>query len=293
MKIGALEAGGTKMVMGIFSREGERLVEHTIPTISPKETVPHMQAFFAEHDVDALGVAAFGPLDLSRSSPTYGTITSTPKLAWQNYPLLKELSGGRLPSAIDTDVNSAVLAEIKLGAAIGLQSAAYVTVGTGIGAGICVEGQLVHGLMHPEVGHMLLRPHPEDSNPNGVCPYHDGCLEGLASGPAIDARIKGDARRLADDDPTFDIEACYLAQMCVNLILTASPQRIILGGGVMKRKILFDKVRAGTMKLLNGYIGHAAILERIHEYIVPPKLFPVSGLIGAYLLGLRAYEENE
>jgi fructokinase len=253
--------------------------------------MPHMQAFFARHDVDALGVAGFGPLDLSRTSPTYGHITSTPKLAWQNYPLLHELSGG-LPSAIDTDVNAAVLAEIRLGAAVGLQSAAYVTVGTGIGAGICVEGQLVHGLMHPEVGHMLLRPHPKDPNPKGVCPYHDGCLEGLASGPAIGARIKGDARDLAEDDPTFDIEACYLAQMCVNLILTVSPQRIILGGGVMKRKALFNKVRNETMILLNGYVRHAAILERIHEYIVPPKLFPVSGLIGAYLLGLRAYEEE-
>jgi len=291
MKIGALEAGGTKMVMGIFSREGERLAEHTIPTLTPSETMPQMQAFFAEHEVDALGVAAFGPLDLSRASPTYGYITSTPKLAWQNYPLLSQLSGGRnLPCAIDTDVNAAVLAEMMLGAAMGLQSAAYVTVGTGIGAGICVEGQPVHGLMHPEVGHMLLRPHPEDTNPKGVCPYHDGCLEGVASGPAIDARINGDARNLADDDPTFDIEAYYLAQMCVNLILTASPQRIILGGGVMKRKILYDKVRKETVRLLNGYVRHGAILVKIREYIVSPSLFPVSGLIGAYLLGLRAYE---
>ena len=137
---------------------------------------------------------------------------------------------------------------------------------------------------------MLLRPHPEDPNSKGVCPYHDGCLEGLASGPAIGERIKGDPRKLKDDDPTFDIEACYLAQMCANLILTVSPRRIILGGGVMKRKILFHKVRSETMRLLNGYVRHGDILERINEYIVPPRLFPVSGLIGAYLLGLRAYE---
>ncbi len=294
MKIGALEAGGTKMVLGIFSQEGVVLDQLTIPTTQPWTTAQTMQDFFAKQQVDALGVAGFGPLDLNPASNTYGHITSTPKLAWRNFPLLENLCGGRgIPRAIDTDVNAAVLAETKLGAAKGLQTAVYVTVGTGIGGGIIVEGHLVHGMLHPEVGHMLLRPHPDDPNPRGVCPYHDGCLEGLASGPAIGERIKGDARTLQDDDPTFDVEAYYLAEMCVNLVLTVSPQRIILGGGVMERKSLFDKVRRETQRLLNGYVQDRLILEEIDQYIVPPKLFPLSGLVGAYLLGLDAYERAQ
>ncbi len=294
MKIGALEAGGTKMVLGIYSQEGKVLDQETLPTMEPAETVPKIQAFFAQHQVDALGVGGFGPLDLDRNSLTYGSITSTPKLAWRNYPLLPKLCEDRkIPCAIDTDVNAAVLAETKLGAAKGLTSAAYVTIGTGIGAGIMAEGKLVHGLLHPEIGHILLRSHGQDPNPKGVCPYHEGCLEGLASGPAIGARVQGDARTLPDADPTFEIEAYYLAQMCVTLILTVSPQRIILGGGVMERKALFDKVRSETVRLLNGYVQHAQILSKIDEYIVPPKLFPLSGLVGAYLLGLAAYQQAE
>ena len=293
MKIGALETGGTKMVMGIFSKNGEKLEEKTLPTLTPLETMPQIKAFFEEHQVDALGIASFGPLDLDKSSPSYGCITSTPKIPWQNYPLLSSVCAGRkIPCAIDTDVNAAVLAEMKLGAAKGLSSAVYVTVGTGVGGGICVENQLVHGLLHPEVGHMLLRTHPLDRNPKGICPYHDGSLEGLASGPAISAQVGGDGKTLPDDDDAFTVEAYYLAQMCVNLILTVSPQRILIGGGVMERKSLFDKVRNETLRLLNGYLCHDAILERIDEYIVPPALFPVSGLVGAYLLGLYAFEKE-
>ena len=150
----------------------------------------------------------------------------------------------------------------------------------------------MHGLLHPEVGHMLLRPHPDDPNPRGVCPYHDGCLEGLAAGPAIGARIGGDARDLPDDHPTFRLEAHYLAQMCVNLILTVSPQRIVLGGGVMQRAALFPMVRAETLRLLGGYVQSPAVLEHIDKYIVAPALFPVSGLVGSYLIGKRALEER-
>ena len=288
-KIGALEAGGTKMVLGIFTTEGEELDRLTLPTLTPEQTVPPMLAFFDKHAIDALGIGSFGPLELNPSAPQYGSITSTPKLAWKDYPLLKALLNGRaIPSAIDTDVNAAVLAEAEMGAAKGLTDAVYITVGTGIGGGVLSGGKLVHGLLHPEVGHMLLRPHPLDPNPRGVCPYHDGCLEGLAAGPAIGARIGGDARDLPDDHPTFAVEAEYLAQMCVNLILTVSPQRIILGGGVMQRESLFPMVRARTLALLNGYVQSPAVLERMDSLIVPPALFPVSGLIGAYLLGKRA-----
>ncbi len=289
MKIGALEAGGTKMVLGIFDGEGAELERLTLPTETPEITMPKMIDFFRAHEVNALGVGSFGPLDLNPASPTYGYITSTPKLAWRNYPLLSSLAGGRdIPSAIDTDVNAAIIAEVELGAAQGCQSAVYITVGTGVGGGVYINGQTVHGLLHPEVGHMLLRPHPDDSNPRGVCPYHDGCLEGLAAGPGLGARVGGDARDLPDDHPTFEIEAYYLAQMCVNLILTVSPERIILGGGVMQRKSLFAMVRRETVRLLNGYVQSPAILEHIDGYIVQPELFPVSGLVGSYLIGKRA-----
>lgn len=285
--IGALEAGGTKMVLAIYDEAGSELERKTLPTRTPEETMPEMTAFFRA--VDALGVGSFGPLDLRHDSPTYGCITSTPKLAWRNYPLLPRLLDGRdIPAAIDTDVNAAVIAEAELGAARGCASAVYITVGTGVGGGVYLNGQTVHGLLHPEVGHMLLRPHPDDPTPQGVCPYHDGCLEGLAAGPAIAARVGGDARELEDGDPAFRIEAHYLAQMCVNLIVTLSPERIILGGGVMQRAALLPMVRQETVRLLNGYVQADAVLKDIDRYIVAPELFPLSGLVGSYLLGKRA-----
>lgn len=285
--IGALEAGGTKMVLAIYDEAGSELERKTLPTRTPEETMPEMTAFFRA--VDALGVGSFGPLDLRRDSPTYGCITSTPKLAWRNYPLLPRLLDGRdIPAAIDTDVNAAVIAEAELGAARGCASAVYITVGTGVGGGVYLNGQTVHGLLHPEVGHMLLRPHPDDPTPRGVCPYHDGCLEGLAAGPAIAARVGGDARELEDGDPAFRIEAHYLAQMCVNLIVTLSPERVILGGGVMQRAALLPMVRQETVRLLNGYVQADAVLKDIDRYIVAPELFPLSGLVGSYLLGKRA-----
>ena len=321
-KIGALEAGGTKMVLAVYDGDGQELERLTIPTEAPEITMPRMTGFFRDHAIDALGVGSFGPLDLNPASPTYGNITSTPKLKWRNYPLLKGLLDGRdIPAAIDTDVNAAVIAEVECGAARGCESAVYITVGTGVGGGVYVGGRTVHGLLHPEVGHMLLRPHPDDPNPRGVCPYHDGCLEGLAAGPAIGARIGGDARealvqidalsRRGLDAQVFarevaehlraaaivalvglESEAHYLAQMCVNLILTVSPQRIVLGGGVMQRAALFPMVRAETLRLLGGYVQSPAVLEHIDEYIVAPALFPVSGLVGSYLIGKRALEER-
>ncbi|MBE0600637.1 MAG: ROK family protein [Firmicutes bacterium] len=288
-RIGALEGGGTKMVLGVFDEQGNELQRHTRPTLSPDETVPAMLRFFAEQRIDALGIAMFGPLELHPDSPAYGCITTTPKLQWRHCNIVQALAGAlHIPCALETDVNAAALAEAQVGAARGLHDAVYITVGTGIGGGVLSGGNLVHGLLHPEVGHMLLRPHPDDPNPKGVCPYHDGCLEGLAAGPAIGARVQGDARALHDDHPAFQLEAHYLAQMFVNLILTVSPQRIILGGGVMERKALFPMIRKETQRLLNGYVQSPAVAEQIGEYIVPPALFPVSGLIGAYILGKQA-----
>ena len=291
-KIGALEAGGTKMVLAVYDENGQELERMTIPTETPEKTMPVMIDFFKSRGVDALGVGSFGPLDLDPASPTYGNITSTPKLAWKDYPLLKNLLDGRdIPAGIDTDVNAAIIAEVEMGAARGCESAVYVTVGTGIGGGVYVNGKTAHGLLHPEVGHMLLRPLPDDPIPHGVCPYHDGCLEGLAAGPAIGARIGGDAKNLPDDHPAFEMEAHYLAQMCVNLIVTLSPQRIVLGGGVMQRDCILPMVRKETVRLLGGYVQSPMITEKIDEYIVAPELFPVSGLVGSFLIGLRALKE--
>lgn len=292
-KIGALEAGGTKMVLAVYDEAGQELERLTLPTETPDKTMPPMQAFFRSHGIDALGVGSFGPLALGKDDPNYGAITTTPKLAWRNYPLLQRLTEGLdIPSAIDTDVNAAALAEAEAGAARGCRSAVYVTIGTGIGAGICIDGKPVHGMLHPEAGHMLLRPHPDDPLPRGVCPYHDGCLEGLAAGPALGARANGNAKDLPDDHPLFALEAHYLAQMCVNLILTLSPEKIILGGGVMQRASLFPMIRRETQRLLGGYVQTEQVLTGIDGYIVPPALYPVSGLYGSYLLGRQALEQN-
>ena len=288
MKIGAVETGGTKIVMSIYDDAGQVQARESIPTETPALAMPKLTAFL--RGVEALGIGSFGPLELDPASPAYGSITTTPKLAWRNYPLLPQLCAAlglpRARCAIDTDVNAAALAEARLGAARGLDSVVYVTVGTGIGAGIYAEGKLVHGLTHPEVGHILLRPLPEDPIPNGVCPYHEGCLEGLAAGPALGKRAGCDARTLPDDDPVFLLEARYLAQMCMTLVLTLSPQRILLGGGVMARQSLFPLVRAETLRLLNGYVQSKGIQS--DDFIQPPMLYPDSGLMGSYLLGRQA-----
>ena len=289
MRIGALEAGGTKMVLGIFAEEGHLLEDTRIPTRMPAQTMPEIIAFFQEKGIEKLGIGTFGPVDLRPDSPDYGSITATPKLDWRNFPLLSTLSEAlRVPCAIDTDVNAAALAECRLGAARGCENAVYVTVGTGVGAGICVGGKPVHGLMHPEAGHMLLKPHPLDPLPQGICPYHESCLEGLASGPAIAKRAGTGAENLPEDDPVFTLESNYLAQMCVNLIMILSPEKIILGGGVLGNPHLLDLVRKETVRLLGGYIQVPEVTARIDSYIVLPELFPISGLIGAWLLGRDA-----
>ena len=289
MRIGALEAGGTRMVLGIFDEEGHLLEDTRFPTKSPAQTVPDIISFFREKGIEKLGIAAFGPVDLRKNSPSYGTITSTPKLDWRNYPMLSSLADAlAVPCAIDTDVNAAVLAECRLGAARDCENAVYVNVGTGIGAGVCVNGKPVHGLMHPEVGHMLLKPDPNDPLPQGICPYHDSCLEGLASDPSIAKRAGAPTDSLRYDDPVFTLEADYLAQMCVNLIMTVSPERIMIGGSVLQKEYLLDRIRKETVRLLGGYIQAPEITARIDSYLVMPELYPISGLIGAWLLGREA-----
>ena len=289
MLFGTLEAGGTKMVLSVGNEQNELLEQAVIPTESPEKTIPAMIGWFRDKGIAALGIGTFGPVDLDPDSPTYGWITRTPKPGWRDTPLLPPMRDALgVPARIDTDVNAAALAEWRLGAAKGLNSCLYVTVGTGIGAGLVIEGKLVHGLVHPELGHMLLRQEPEDRTPAGFCPYHQGCLEGLASGPAIAKRWGRDARDLPPDHEAWELEAAYLAQMCMNAVCAFSPEKIILGGGVMQQKHLFPLIRQKTQELLNGYICAREITEEIDSYIVEPGLGTKSGATGALLLARMA-----
>ena len=293
MFYGALEAGGTKMVLSHMKENGAMLCRETIPTTTPEETMPRMLAFFREHPIDALGVACFGPLDLNPKSETYGSITATPKLAWRDYPIMTAFRDAlNIPVAIDTDVNAAALAESQLGAGRGLSSCLYVTVGTGIGGGLIVHGKPVHGLVHPELGHQLLTPHPDDPAPDGFCPYHKHCLEGLAAGPAIEKRWGKPGSELPANHPAWELETEYLAQMCHNAIMSFSPERIILGGGVMQQSFLFTLIREKTLRLLGGYVVSPEVEDRLINYIVKPGLGVHSGVMGAWLLARGAYEAN-
>ena len=289
MLLGALEAGGTKMVCALGDENGEILERASFPTREQEPTIADIVGFFRGRGIEALGVSCFGPLDLNESSPTYGNITTTPKPGWRDAPLrarLMEALG--VPVGIDTDVNGAALGEALLGAGRGLDSLVYYTIGTGIGGGYYYRGMLLHGLVHPEMGHVLMRPHPQDPAPHGFCPYHDGCLEGLACGKAMEKRWGVPARELAPEHIAWTIEAEYLAQMCVSTILTLSPERIVLGGGVMHQLHLFPMVRRRTLEMLGGYVAHPSVLEHIDEYIVPPALGDNSGAKGSLLLAVRA-----
>lgn len=288
---GALEAGGTKMVLSYLDERGTMLERLSIPTRTPEETMPEMIGFFRAHPVDALGIGCFGPLDLNPQSGTFGYITATPKLPWRNYPIVRAFREALgVPVGLDTDVNGAALAEAMLGAAKGLGSCLYVTVGTGIGGGVVMGGRPVHGLVHPEFGHQLMRPAPGDPMPEGCCPYHKGCLEGLASGPAIEKRWGVSAKELPPEHPAWEIESEYLAQMCHNAIMTFSPEKIILGGGVMQQKFLLPIIRRKVLALLGGYICSPVVEAGLAEYIVEPGLDVNSGVMGAYLLAKEALE---
>ena len=289
MLLGALEAGGTKMVCALGNEKGEVFERESFPTREPEPTVSDIISYFAGRGIEALGVSSFGPLDLNEDSSTYGSITTSPKPGWQNVPLRTRLMDALgVPVGIDTDVNGAALGEALLGAGKGLKSLVYYTIGTGVGGGAYDHGRLLHGLVHPEMGHMLLRPHADDPAPHGFCPYHDGCLEGMACGKAIEQRWGVPARELPPEHIAWQIEAEYLAQMCVNTIVMLSPQRIVLGGGVMHQEHLFPMVRKRTLELLGGYVAHPAILEHIDSYIVPPALGNNSGAVGSLLLAVRA-----
>ncbi|WP_300572227.1 ROK family protein [uncultured Acetatifactor sp.] len=288
MLIGGIEAGGTKMVCAVGDENGVVKDRTSFPTRQPEETFADMIAYYRNWDIQALGIGCFGPVDLNRQSRTYGYITKTPKPGWGNCDIVgafKDALG--VPVGFDTDVNGAVLGEVTWGAAKGLDSAIYITIGTGVGVGVYVNGGLLHGLVHPEGGHILLIRHPKDTY-EGKCPFHKNCVEGLAAGPSIEARWGKKAAELADRDEVWEMEAYYIAQAITDYILSYSPQKIILWGGVMHQEKLFGMVRKEVLNLLNGYVAHETITEHIDQYIVPPALGEDPGIMGAIKLGLDA-----
>ncbi len=288
MLIGGIEAGGTKMVCAVGDENGVIQDRVSFPTRQPEETFADMVAYYKGKDIKALGIGCFGPVDLDRKSKTYGYITKTPKAGWSNCNIVGAFEDALgVPVGFDTDVNGAVLGEVTWGAAKGLDSAIYITIGTGVGVGVYVNGGLLHGLVHPEGGHILLMKHPKDTY-EGKCPFHKTCMEGLAAGPSIEARWGKKAAELADRDEVWELEAYYIAQAITDYILTYSPQKIILWGGVMHQEKLFGMVRKEVQRLLNGYVAHEMITERIDEYIVPPALGEDPGIKGAIKLGLDA-----
>lgn len=287
MVLGALEAGGTKMVCAIGNEQGQVLERISIPTVSPKETMPEMIAFFRKYNIEALGIGCFGPINPVRGTVTYGYITSTPKLAWQNYNIVgtfEEALG--CPVGFDTDVNASMLGEVTFGAARGLDSCIYVTIGTGVGVGVYVNGGLLHGMMHPEAGHILLQRHPSDLYV-GKCPFHGNCLEGLASGPAIEERWGAKGVELSERQEVWELEAYYIAQACVNYTLTYAPRRIILGGGVMHQEQLFPMIRGQYRELMAGYVDTPELRD-LDSYIVPCSLEENQGIMGCLQLAAEA-----
>ena len=292
MRLGALEAGGTKMVCAIGDESGKIYEQVSIPTETPEITMPKLISYFEERKIEALGIGCFGPIDPDKKSETYGYITSTPKLAWADYNIVGTMEKSlMIPVGFDTDVNGSVLGEVTFGQAKGKNCVVYVTIGTGVGAGIYIEGKLLHGMLHPEAGHILLTQRQDDTY-EGTCPYHKTCLEGLAAGPAIEARWGRKAVELKDDARVWDLEAYYIAQAIVNYILILSPQMIILGGGVMHQEQLFPKIRSYVKKMMNGYIKTKEMADLDH-YIVPASLHDDQGIMGALELGRRALMKEE
>ena len=288
MRIGALEAGGTKMVCAIGDETGTIYEQESFPTVTPEETLPQLLDYFKGKEIEALGIACFGPIDLDRDSDTYGYITTTPKTAWMNTDIAGYFANClNVPVGFDTDVNGSLLGEGTYGQAKGLGDAGYYTIGTGVGAGVMSGGKLVHGAMHPEAGHMLLRVREDDPMPEGICPFHGACLEGMAAGPSIEKRWGKKAIEMKDDARVWDLEAYYLAQCMVTTTLMLSPKIIILGGGVMHQTQLFPLVREKTRELLNGYIKNDTVNDMDH-YIVPASLHDDQGIMGCLKLGFDA-----
>ncbi|MDQ7029833.1 MAG: ROK family protein [Ardenticatenia bacterium] len=288
---GGIEAGGTKFVCAVGHGPDALLDEVRIPTTTPEETLARVVAFFRPYGAElcAVGIASFGPVDVRPGSPTYGFITTTPKPGWAHTPIVHIVAEAlNVPVGFDTDVNGAALGEHLWGAGRGLDAFLYLTVGTGIGGGGLVNGKRLHGLLHPEMGHMRL-PHDRERDPfPGLCPFHGDCLEGLASGPAIEARWGRPPHTLPPDHPAWALEAEYLGIALANLTFVFSPQRLVVGGGVMQPPHLWPQVRAAFVRALGNYVDLPALGQHVEDYLVPPHLGPRAGVLGAIALAVEA-----
>lgn len=283
--IALIEAGGTKFILGVADADHQIVARTRIETTRPDETIPAAIAWFQEqaNDYAAMGIASFGPLELNPESPQWGHITKTAKPHWSGADVVGPFAAALgCPVAIDTDVNGAALAELNWGAGIDTSSTLYLTIGTGVGGGVVTNGQLIHGLSHPEMGHIAMPRHPDDRDFAGNCPFHGGCLEGLAAGPAIIARWGKSLSDLPVDHPGRTIIAWYVARAVQTFQAILEPGTIILGGGVMQTPGLIDLVRAEASTASAGYFRGDP-----NQIIVPPRLGTDSGLLGALALALR------
>jgi fructokinase len=299
MTIGAIEAGGTKFVCGLYeagcsdSAKPVLVAKESFPTTSPEETLRLSRDFFARSEasglgkIDALGIGCFGPVELHPTSPSWGHITSTPKPLWRDAEVagyFRKAMG--VPVAFDTDVNAAAYGEFLWGAAKGLKDFVYMTIGTGIGGGVFSNGSIVHGLTHPELGHIKLQREAGDSFA-GVCPYHRDCFEGMASGPAIGARWKTKPEELGPGHEAWELEASYLAKAFAAYSFVLSPERVIMGGGVGMRPGLAERVAALLREELGGYVPALDGEEALSKFVVRPLLGAEAGLYGSAALALR------
>ena len=279
------------MVCAIGDENGKIWEQVSIPTTTPEETMPKIADYFWDKQIDALGIACFGPVELDRNDPKYGYITSTSKLAWIDSDFAGRLQRElHCPVGFDTDVNGSVLGEVTFGQARGKSCVMYITIGTGVGAGIYIEGKLLHGMLHPEAGHVMVQRRKDDSY-QGKCPYHKTCLEGMAAGPAIEERWGKKGVELVGREEVWDLEAYYIAQAITGYVLTVSPEMIILGGGVMHQQQLFPMIRSYVKEMLGGYI-RTKEMEDLEHYIVPASLQDNQGILGALELGRLAHGRN-
>ena len=289
---GGIEAGGTKFVCAVGTGPDD-LIKISFLTTNPEETLGCAAEFFREQNakrrISAIGIGSFGPIDLHRGSPTYGLITSTPKAGWADTDIVGKIESSLgVPVGFDTDVNAAALGEHRWGAGKDLTDFIYLTIGSGIGGGGLINGKLLHGLVHPEMGHISIPRHPEDAYV-GRCPFHNkiglyNCFEGLASGPAVEERWGQSPQNLSPDHKAWDLEAHYISLALVTYICTLSPRRIVIGGGVMKQERLITLIRDKVKKMLNNYIQSSDITDSIQEYIVLPGQGDNAGVLGAFEL---------
>ncbi|MGO3885175.1 MAG: ROK family protein [Mycetocola sp.] len=294
--IAGIETGGTKIVCGVAERTSpaDIIASITIPTGSPADNYAELTAMLGEYPIEAVGLASFGPVDVVPLSPSYGTILASPKPGWPGFDQRAALGAlGEIPLSVVSDVTGAAIGEHRHGAGIGRGSLAYVTVGTGVGVGAIVGGRPIQGLGHPELGHILVRRHPDDSFA-GVCPFHGDCLEGLASGPAVTARWGRPGTELGEDRAAaIEFSAYYIAQLMMTITLSLCPERIVLGGGVAKTPGLADRVRELTASLLNGYLLDHPAADATSAFIVAPGCGDQAGVIGALELAADALAAAE